>query len=206
MPLQERMIIMQNLRMVDQVMLFDDSDGSACVAIAELLDQYPQDEIIFANGGDRTCAEIPEMRMQHASLQFRFGVGGDLKRNSSSWILEEWKAPRTARPWGYYRVLHETSGAKVKELTVDPGAALSMQRHADRSEYWLVSSGEATVMTLNTTKTDIELMTRLSKHQSLHIDRGQWHQLANEDPSPLKVIEIQYGDRCLEDDIERVER
>lgn len=203
MPIQERMTIMQNLRMVDSVLLFDDHDDSACAAILEILDRYPQDKVIFANGGDRGSDNIPEMRLQHARLEFRFGVGGDHKLNSSSWILEEWRAPRTPRPWGYYRVLHEAPGVKVKELTVDPGAALSMQRHAARSEYWLVSSGTATVMTLDTASTDAEPLAELSRHQALHIDRNQWHQLVNEDPNPLRVIEIQYGDQCEEMDIER---
>jgi mannose-6-phosphate isomerase-like protein (cupin superfamily) len=33
---------------------------------------------------------------------------------------------------------------------------------------------------------------------------NQWHQLANESDKPCKVIEIQYGKDCLEDDIERM--
>jgi mannose-6-phosphate isomerase-like protein (cupin superfamily) len=131
-----------------------------------------------------------------------FGVGGFNKANSSSWILEEWKAPKTRRPWGYYRVLHEIPGVKVKELTVEPGASLSMQRHQDRAEFWLVSAGEATVYTLNRS-TDAELQGRYQRHQYIHIGTGDWHQLVNEDPNPLKIVEIQYGERCEEDDIER---
>ena len=117
--------------------------------------------------------------------------------------MEEWKAPKTRRPWGYYRVLHEAPGVKVKELTVDPGAALSMQRHQDRSEFWLVSSGEATVYTLDTASTDMELQGRYQRHEYLHIGLHEWHQLVNEDPNPLKIVEIQYGKRCEENDIER---
>ena len=45
-------------------------------------------------------------------------MGGEDKKNSSSWLLEEWKAPKTLRDWGYYRILHEVEGCKVKELTV----------------------------------------------------------------------------------------
>ena len=40
-------------------------------------------------------------------VAFAFGIGGADKANSSSWILEEWKAPKTKRTWGYYRVIHE---------------------------------------------------------------------------------------------------
>ena len=202
MPVTERMALIQNLRMVDQCLVFDDIDGSAVNAIQEVLALFPQDRVIFANGGDRTSANIPEMALQDHRLEFRFGVGGENKKNSSSWILEEWKAPKTKRPWGYYRVLHEAPGVKVKELTVDPGAALSMQRHNDRSEFWLVAEGEATVHRLNAA-TDSELQGRYGRHQYVHIDSRDWHQLINEDPNPLRVIEIQYGDRCEEEDIER---
>lgn len=198
----ERSNILRNLRMVDQVIEFDDTDGSACNAITYVRQRHPDAHIIFANGGDRTKDNIPEMTLQDPNLRFEFSVGGMDKQNSSSWILDEWKAPRTQRPWGYYRVLHESPGVKVKELVVDPGAALSMQRHRDRAEFWLVDSGEATVYTLDRS-TDMELQGRYRRHEYLHIGTNSWHQLVNEEPNPLKIVEIQYGDRCEEDDIER---
>lgn len=202
MPWNERASVIRNLRMVDEVYTFDDLDGSARHFIQQIRAHYPRTRLIFANGGDRTAHNIPEMDVQDDLLMFEFGVGGKDKKNSSSWILEEWKAPRTARLWGYYRVLHENTNVKVKELTVEPGAALSMQRHQDRAEFWLVSSGEATVYTLNRS-TDAELQGRYSRHQYLHIGPHEWHQLANETPDALKIIEIQYGNRCQEEDIER---
>jgi len=202
MPVKERATILRNIVGVDFVIDFDDSDGSAKDAIRLVRASYPQDRIIFANGGDRTNDNIPEMDVVDDNIKFVFGVGGFNKANSSSWILEEWKAPQTRRPWGYYRVLHEGPGVKVKELTVEPGAALSMQRHQQRSEFWLVASGEATVYTLNRS-TDMELQGRYQRHQYLHIGMHDWHQLVNEDPNPLKIVEIQYGDRCEEEDIER---
>lgn len=202
MPLRERTEIVRNIQGVDYVIDFDDSDGSAKKAIRMVRQSYPQDRIIFANGGDRTDANIPEMTVVDHNLEFQFGVGGKHKRNSSSWILQEWKAPKTQRPWGYYRVLHAAPGVKVKELTVEPGAALSMQRHQGRAEFWLVSSGEATVYTLNAA-TDAELQGRYQQHQYLHIATHEWHQLVNEGSSALTIVEIQYGDRCEESDIER---
>lgn len=202
MPEVERCAIMRALRGVDHVITFDDSDGTAKNAIRMVRQSYPQARIIFANGGDRTDDNIPEMDVADDNVKFVFGIGGFNKANSSSWILEEWKAPRTSRSWGYYRVLHEAPGVKVKELTVEPGAALSMQRHQERAEFWLVAAGEATVYRLDTS-TDMDLVGRYGRHQHLHIGRNDWHQLVNEDPNPLKLIEIQYGDRCEEDDIER---
>lgn len=202
MPLRERTAILRALRGVDFVIDFDDEDGSARQAIRMVRQKYPQDRIIFANGGDRTQTNIPEMDAADPNVEFQFGVGGDQKANSSSWILEEWKAPQTRRPWGYYRVLHEAPGVKVKELTVEPGAALSMQRHAERAEFWLVAAGEATVYSLDRS-TDMDFRGRYRRHEYIHIATNEWHQLINEDPNPLKIVEIQYGVRCEEDDIER---
>ena len=201
MPITERTTIIQNLRMVDGVILFNDDDGSSVEAVKNVQKLFPNDQIIFANGGDRTAGNIPEMACK--DVIFKFGVGGDDKRNSSSWILEEWKAPKTERTWGYYRVLHEDGQqVKVKELTVNPGQRLSMQRHTDRAEHWFVSQGTAAVNTLNT-KSDVELLGEFDQFQHIHIDRTEWHQLCNLTEEPLKVVEIQYGPNCVEEDIER---
>ena len=197
MPYMERATIARNIVGVDFVIDFDDSDGSAKHAIQMVRQSYPQDTIIFANGGDRTDKNIPEMDIVDGNLEFHFGIGGFNKANSSSWILQEWKAPKTERPWGYYRVLHTVGdGVKVKELTVDPGKMLSLQRHAHRAELWFVAEGEATLnwefggRQIKTFKQDTILPM-------------EWHQLANKTDKPLRVIEIQYGDKCVEEDIER---
>lgn len=203
MPSTERISIIENIKAVDGVILFDDNDGSAKEAIKNVRRLYPDAELIFANGGDRTAKNIPEMDVQDPNLRFEFAVGGDDKKNSSSWILQDWKAPKTERQWGYFRVLHENGKeVKLKELTVDPKKCLSMQRHQDRAEHWFVSEGTATVYTLNK-KTDAELWGVFTKHQHIHIQKTEWHQLCNETDQSLKIIEIQYGDQCIEEDIER---
>jgi mannose-6-phosphate isomerase-like protein (cupin superfamily) len=194
MPWQERLCIINNLSCVDEVYTFDDDDDTACHLLYQVRAHYPSSRIIFANGGDRTQDNIPEMSVP--GVEFVFGVGGFNKANSSSWILDEWKAPKTQRPWGYYRVLHETPGMKVKELTVNPGCSLSMQRHAYRIEHWIVSEGVA--------KVEREYATRLlQSHDTITIESGEWHQLSNPYGTPCKVVEIQYGTACDEEDIER---
>ena len=206
MPMEERIQVIKSLSVVDKVITFEDDDGSANQAIFKLL-ATTSDTIIFANGGDREDTNTPEYKLywQHPRVNFEFNVGGE-KTNSSSWILEEWKAPKTDRPWGYYRVLHEDGiETKVKELTVNPGKSLSMQRHSKRSEYWLVTAGEATVYTLSYASTDYELMGTYSKHQSVHIKNNEWHMLVNETKHPVRIVEIQYGEDCTEDDILRVD-
>ena len=203
MPWNERLCVINNLSMVDEVYTFDDEDGSARAFIRQVRAHYPEAELIFANGGDRTAKNIPEMDVVDSNLRFEFGVGGEDKKNSSSWILEEWKAPKTERQWGYYRVLHENgTEVKLKELTVEPGKRLSMQRHKNRAEHWFVAEGVATVYTIDK-GTDVELHGVYYKFDHVHIDQTEWHQLSNETDRPLKIIEIQYGERCVEEDIER---
>ena len=203
MPWDERMTIVKNIKDVDSVLEFNDDDGSAKQAIKLARQTWPDHKIVFANGGDRTDANIPEMEFQDANLEFEFGVGGFNKANSSSWILEEWKAPKTGRQWGYYRVLHEDSPhVKLKELTVDPGKKLSMQRHQFRNEHWFVTEGTAIVNTLDEDG-NVKMRNFVMKNMQIYISRNEWHQLVNEKDTPLKVIEIQFGEKCVEEDIER---
>ena len=202
MPGPERSTIIENLKMVDHCLLFDDSDNSAKEAIHNVRKLFPNDRIIFANGGDRTADNIPEMDIKDDNLLFKFGVGGEDKKNSSSWILEEWKASKTERPWGYYRVLYEVPGMKVKELNVNPGCSLSMQRHQLRSEYWIVSDGRASVASELTSGYAVPAV-NLKKHNSHDIRATEWHCLSNPYDTPVKIVEIQYGESCIEEDIER---
>jgi cytidyltransferase-like protein len=206
---EERASIIREMEIVDKVIGFDDSDDSACQAIFHTLSTHGDIKVIFANGGDRTNTTTPEYATygDMPNVEFVFGVGGEDKKNSSSWILDEWKAPKTERIWGYYRVIHEYDNhTKVKELAVPPGNKLSMQRHQERSEHWFIAEGTATVYTINTSSTDVETLGVYNQHESLHIPVGTWHQLANEHDTDLKLVEIQYGTNCIEEDIERVDK
>lgn len=203
MPFEDRVDIIQSIREVEYAIPFDDRDGTAKEAIAWARKVYPDHTIVFANGGDRTVDNIPEMDFNDNNLEFAFGVGGTNKKNSSSYLLQEWKAPKTERRWGYYRVLHEVNNSvKVKELTVDPGKSLSMQRHTLRLEQWFVAEGTATLYTINNSS-DTELVGNYEQFSMIHIKENEWHQLVNETSEPLKIVEIQYGEECIEEDIER---
>ena len=78
-----------------------------------------------------------------------------------------------------------------------------MQRHKERSELWFVSEGCAKIYTLSRTNGDIELLGYLKRFDSITIPTNQWHMLSNETYNPLKIIEVQFGINCIEDDIER---
>ena len=86
----ERMSIIKELKCVDVAIEFSDKDGTANDAIKMALEIY--DKVVFCNGGDRTKSNIPEMAKwkDDDRVTFVFGVGGDDKKNSSSWILNRW--------------------------------------------------------------------------------------------------------------------
>ena len=195
MPEADRLEIVGSLRCVDEVFLSIDKDKSVCKSLEHIKPD------IFANGGDRTKENIPEMD-EWPNVDFVFGVGGEVKQNSSSWILEEWKTPKTIRNWGWYRVLDDKAGYKVKELVIEPGKSLSMQRHQDRSEHWYILKGTCTMNTINVSS-DYEEYGKFKEHQTIRINKQQWHQGCNETKEPCHILEVQYGDRCVEDDIER---
>jgi D-beta-D-heptose 7-phosphate kinase/D-beta-D-heptose 1-phosphate adenosyltransferase len=91
MPWKERSKIIQSLRVVDFVIQYDDSDNSSKNAIKLVRDIFPYDTIVFANGGDRGNNNTLELSYADDNLEFVFGVGGNYKQNSSSWILDNWK-------------------------------------------------------------------------------------------------------------------
>ena len=206
MPFQERLSIIQELKIVDQVISFDDSDDTACGAIYKTLATHGNGtKVIFANGGDRTNTTTPEFKTYGdlPYVDFVFGVGGENKQNSSSWILDEWKTQKTERDWGYWRVLDDKplDGYKVKELVIYPGKSLSDQRHFKRSEQWIILSGQVTIATeYNGIKEIVHLE---SKSRPYNIDVGVWHQASNNTETNAHVLEIQRGEECVEHDIER---
>ena len=204
MPLTERAKIIEGLSVVDNIIPFDDkfdADGSCIKFIQSVLELYPNAEIIFANGGDRTKTNIPEMSVVDDRLSFVFGIGGEDKKNSSSWILEEWKAPRTQRLWGWYRVLDDKPGYKVKELIIEPGKSLSDQRHFYRSEHWYVLKGTCTLHTEYANIKQTCILNHLT--HGFIINKETWHQAFNNTDTACHILEVQYGEKCIEDDIER---
>ena len=203
MNIEERLRVVQALEMVDYTVKFLDDDDSSKNAIKQVRQSFPDSHIIFANGGDREKTNIPEIDYKDDDLEFVFGVGGSHKMNSSSSILSEWSTPKTERPWGYYRVLHADGPAtKVKELVVEPGKHLSLQRHSKRSEHWFVTHGK---ITLEYGYHPDHLKTKeFNMHEIVNIPVNQWHRLSNCESYESRVVEIQYGVNCDESDIERL--
>ena len=204
--IDERSQIIQALAMVDAVVAFDekyDADNTACGFIEDILKNYPNDEIVFANGGDRKQGNVPEEDKFENDVNFAYGIGGEHKANSSSWILDEWKTQKIERQWGYWRVLDDKpdKGYKVKELVIYPGESLSDQRHFKRDEQWIVLEG---VVKMETEYNDRSDTAHLMQHSSPYkIGKEVWHCASNPESVPAHVLEIQTGDECIEEDIER---
>ena len=200
-PFNERLEIVSNIDVVDEAIGFEDDElNSAADAISQTIQRYPNNKIVFANGGDRGSKNTPEMDKFNSNdnVIFEFGVGGDFKMNSSSWILNSWKGAKEFRPWGWYRVIDSSDDHKVKEIQVNPHSRLSLQSHEKRSETWTVIKGEAVVV-INENETTLKV------NQSIFIPVGSKHRLENNTEQPLNIIEIQTGSYFGEDDITRYE-
>ena len=208
MPFHERCSIIEELACVDQVIGFNDEDDSECHAIFQTMSTNTC-KIIFANGGDRTNTTTPEYITygDHPQIEFAFGVGGEHKANSSSWILDEWKTQKTQRDWGYWRVLDDKNTVKVKELVINPGCSLSDQRHMHRREHWYILSGSCKI---EIEKDDI-IQTNAGRDQTVLLTQNKthviniydWHRAYNPYDEPCHILEVQYGKKCIEEDIER---
>jgi mannose-6-phosphate isomerase len=113
--------------------------------------------------------------------------------------LEKNDSPRfDERPWGTFTVLDEGESYKVKRIEVYPGKRLSYQKHARRSEHWMVVRGHATV-TLDGSTAD------LKAGDTVDIPSGTAHRIENPGQDLMVFIEIQRGDYFGEDDIVRLQ-
>lgn len=100
------------------------------------------------------------------------------------------------RPWGSYEGVDIGENFQVKRLVVNPGHTLSLQRHRQRSEHWVVVKGVARV-TLDEKSFDMRV------NESVCIPIGSKHRLENQSDEPLWIVEVQCGSYLGEDDIER---
>ena len=208
----ERAGIIENLASVDMVIKFDDSDNSASDAIAKCL--KISEQVIFCNGGDRSdnnCQELNAYK-DDSRVLFHFGVGGENKLNSSSWMIRDFykkystlvegQTPENYKkinaPWGSHTAFIDYDGYKFKELRVSPDSKLSLQKHFHREEFWLVHKGCADI--------EIEGVNQsLEEGQIIHVPKESKHRISNSSDKELVILEIQRGDILEEEDIVRYE-
>ena len=104
---------------------------------------------------------------------------------------------RVERPWGWYENLSWVPGYKIKRIRVHPGQQLSLQKHSQRDEHWVVVQGVALV-------TVGEQVLSLTVGGHVDIACGQVHRLSNQTADPVEIIELQFGAYLGEDDIVRL--
>ena len=102
------------------------------------------------------------------------------------------------RPWGKWKVTAVGDGFIKKEIEVNPGEILSLQRHDHREEEWTIVKGQGCV-TLNGKRHEANV------GDVFIIPVGAWHRLENIGKGALVCHETQTGDILDENDIERKE-
>jgi mannose-6-phosphate isomerase-like protein (cupin superfamily) len=110
----------------------------------------------------------------------------------------EAKVTHDKRPWGSFTVLDEAEGYKVKRIEVLPGKRLSYQRHARRSEHWMIVAGTGNV---RIDGRDVPVAPGIA----VDIPLGAAHRIENLGAVTLTFVEVQRGDYLGEDDIVRLE-
>ena len=87
MPHEERVEMVQGTRGVSKAMSFDDDDNSACDFLRQVRALCPNFKVAFANGGDRTSDNIPEIPVaEELGVHLIWGVGGGKVQSSSNLV------------------------------------------------------------------------------------------------------------------------
>ncbi len=149
----------------------DDADGTVCEALRRIKPDY------FGNGGDRGKTNTPELTVcEELGILPVFELGGGKYSSSSALNAKQ----RVTTKWGWYDVILDMHKIKVKMLHIEAGKTLSLQRHADRSEFFFMPNGEMRINLPNV-----------------------WHVLEAPQDEALDLLEVQVG-ISTEEDIERI--
>ena len=203
MPSNERVEIIKNLKNVASVFLSIDKDSSVSESIKTLAADKSFNIKFFANGGDRkNDSDIPEKKIcEENNIKLIFDVGGGKTQSSSSLFKEaidifNFYKNYTKKPWGSYLNLLKESNFLVKKILVDVNEEISYQSHKYRDEHWILVDGSLEVINGNSTRI-------LKSNDYDFIKRGAKHRIKNIGSSTAIMIEIQFGDKIDENDINR---
>jgi len=152
----------------------------AGVGLKDIVVVATEDAVLVADRG-----QVQEVKKVVESLKIKKRSEGDLHR-------------KVYRPWGYFQSIDAGARFQVKQITVKPGAKLSLQMHHHRAEHWVVVEGTALI-----TRNDESFLLR--ENESTFIPIGTRHRLENPGKVPLKLIEVRSGIYLSEDDIIRFE-
>jgi mannose-1-phosphate guanylyltransferase/mannose-6-phosphate isomerase len=190
----------------ESVWMTSDKDGSGNVAQGDTVVVDTKDSLVFATSRlvatvgirDLVVVETPD-----AVLVARRDSSQEVKKvvqslESHGKRDEHLLHRKVQRPWGWYDSLEEADNFKVKRILVNPGACLSLQKHAHRAEHWIVVRGTAEI-------TCGDKRFTLNQNESTYIPVGAVHRLTNIGDIALEMIEVQSGSYLGEDDIVRLE-
>lgn len=99
------------------------------------------------------------------------------------------------RPWGYYEVLSEGNGFKVKKVTVFVGKYISAHLHEHRNEHWSIVSGSARIILNGIEK-------EYNTNDNIYVERGMSHKVYNNGAQELIIVEVGVGEELTESDSE----
>ena len=86
---QERVLIVKELTVVNQVILSIDKDKTVCATLEKIHKDFSKNfELFFANGGDQNNDSIPEVPIcKKVRIGLLDGLGAKIQ--SSSWLLKK---------------------------------------------------------------------------------------------------------------------
>ena len=179
-------------------------DGEGNLTAGDVIVEDARGTLILANGRlvaavgvrDMVVIETPDAVMV-APKERAQDVKQLVARLTAAGRSEAIAHRKIHRPWGHFDLLHAGPGFLVKSLVINPGAAISLQRHHKRAEHWVVVRGVATV-------TRGEEHFELRGNESTYIPLGVVHRLENRGSAQLELVEVQTGSYLGEDDIERL--
>jgi len=180
-----------------------DPAGNVIVGEAHALDTG--DSLVFSDGPvaaviglkDVAVVATPD-KVLVSKLEQSSKIKEFLSRLEGSGQVDAPTMQRVNRPWGWFARLGGGSNFQVKQISVRPGAALSLQMHYHRAEHWTVVQGIGEITIGTETNT-------FAAGSNVYIARETVHRLRNAADTELIVIEVQTGSYLGEDDIVRFE-
>lgn len=198
----ERREMILNIGVVDEVVLTDHEENPSDMSVVSSLQKHRPH--IFGNAGDRTDRNTPEMiACDELGIEMAFGLTTkNPYENHSSTLIQAASLASgfNKRPWGAYKSYIGGDDWHLKTLHLTAGSRLSLQRHKDRDEFWMLTEGDATA-TLGSAR-DALTEVPLVKGEMIAVPRGTYHRLTTREGS--SIVEVMQG-RYDEDDIERFE-
>lgn len=196
----QRKEILDEFKSISKVIIQTSSDKSSSEAIKEFVQNNPNKNICYCNGGDRS--NIKNIREADVCMELgvdlQFEVGGKEKIESSSQLTKNYLGNIEDRPWGNYHIIAKNTGYQIKEIKVNKRSKLSLQKHKSRSEFWQIVKGESKITIENNEY-------YLKEKEHVYIPKNTIHRIENIGKEDLIFIEIQLGEDLNEDDIIRIE-